>query len=185
MNPAIQSIAAQRALEAAAAAQGMGLMRRAACAAADKVRALLPEPSPVTVLAGPGNNGGDALHLACELVRAGYPVTVVSPAPQKGDEAVAARARWDELAKLTVQPADAKPAPALLCINAGKRDKLRPGDILGALTGEGGLPGTAIGKIQLSDTASYVAIAPDYAKQALAWLDGGRIKTRSVKARIL
>ena len=101
------------------------------------------------------------------------------------EEVQGARARWDELAKLTVQPADAKPAPALLCINAGKRDKLRPGDILGALTGEGGLPGTAIGKIQLSDTASYVAIAPDYAKQALAWLDGGRIKTRSVKARIL
>lgn len=109
MNPAIQSLAAQRALEAAAAAQNMGLMRRAACAAADKVRTLLPEPAPVTVLAGPGNNGGDALHLACELVCAGYPITVVSPAPQKGDEAVAARARWDAVSGHTVRefPADA------------------------------------------------------------------------------
>ncbi len=39
------------------------------------------------------------------------------------------------------------PAMATLCIAAGRKDKLRPGDILGALTGIGGLSGDQVGKI--------------------------------------
>lgn len=68
-------------------------------------------------------------------------------------------------------------------INAGRKQKLRPGDILGGLTGAGGLPGTSIGKIDILDMNSFVAIEEGAAKSALAFLSGGKIKGRSVKAR--
>ena len=54
----------------------------------------------------------------------------------------------------------AAPAPmATLRIDAGRSDKLRPGDIVGALTGDAGLKADAIGKIDVFATRSYVAIA--------------------------
>jgi ATP-dependent RNA helicase DbpA len=64
-------------------------------------------------------------------------------------------------------------------INGGRKDKLRPGDILGALTGDaGGLPGTAIGKIEIQDRISYVAVEKQYAHRALKSLQAGKIKNR-------
>ena len=68
-------------------------------------------------------------------------------------------------------------------INAGRKQKLRPGDILGGLTGTGGLPGSSIGKIDIFDMNSFVAVERDSVKSALAFLSGGKIKGRSVKAR--
>ncbi len=68
-------------------------------------------------------------------------------------------------------------------INAGRKQKLRPGDILGGLTGAGGLPGSAIGKIDIFDMNSFVAIEKSAAKRALAFLSEGKIKGRSFKAR--
>ena len=50
-------------------------------------------------------------------------------------------------------------AMTTLRIDAGRSDKLRPGDILGALTGEAGLKADAIGKIDVFATRSYVAVA--------------------------
>lgn len=72
---------------------------------------------------------------------------------------------------------------ATLEINAGRKQKLRPGDILGGLTGAGGLPGSAIGKIDIFDMNSFVAIEKTAVKSALAFLSGGKIKGRSIKAR--
>lgn len=66
-----------------------------------------------------------------------------------------------------------------LVIEAGRKEKLRPGDILGALTGEAGIPGDAVGKIDIYDRQSYVAIARGMVDQARAQLDRGRIKGRS------
>src|SRR5690606_39776546 len=63
-------------------------------------------------------------------------------------------------------------------------DKLRPGDIVGALTGEAGLHKDAIGKIDVYDTRSYVAIARASAAQALARLRAGKIKGRSEERRV-
>ena len=55
-----------------------------------------------------------------------------------------------------------------LSISGGRKDKLRPGDILGALTGEaGGLKSAQIGKIEIHDRISYVAISAEVAKLAL------------------
>jgi ATP-independent RNA helicase DbpA len=69
-----------------------------------------------------------------------------------------------------------------LRIDAGRSsDKLRPGDILGALTGDAGLPATAIGKIDIFATRSYVAIARASADRALARLRAGTIKGRKLR----
>ena len=68
-------------------------------------------------------------------------------------------------------------------VNAGRKQKLRPGDILGGLTGAGGLPGSSIGKIDIFDMNSFVAVERDSVESALAYLSGGKIKGRSVKAR--
>jgi ATP-independent RNA helicase DbpA len=64
-------------------------------------------------------------------------------------------------------------------ITGGRKDKLRPGDILGALTGEGcKLPGTSIGKIEIKDHVSYVAVENVHARRALKSLQAGKIKNR-------
>lgn len=74
---------------------------------------------------------------------------------------------------------------ATLRIDAGRTDKMRPGDILGALTGDAGLAADAVGKIDVFATRSYVAIRRDQADRALARLRAGKIKGRNVRvARI-
>ena len=70
-------------------------------------------------------------------------------------------------------------------VDAGRQDKLRPGDLLGALTGDAGLPATAIGKIDIFPTRSYVAIARDWHSQAVARLRSGKIKGRNFRIREL
>ena len=74
---------------------------------------------------------------------------------------------------------------AMVClrIDAGKTDKLRAGDILGALTGDAGLPGSAVGKIDIYPTRSYVAVAREHASNALKRLQDGRIKGRNFRVR--
>ncbi|HSC87189.1 MAG TPA: ATP-dependent RNA helicase DbpA [Polyangiaceae bacterium] len=73
---------------------------------------------------------------------------------------------------------------ATIQIAGGRRDKLRPTDILGALTSEGGVPGEAVGKIDVRPAETYVAIARDRVPAALSVLGAGRIKGRSFKARL-
>lgn len=77
------------------------------------------------------------------------------------------------------------PPMVTLCINAGRRDKIRPGDILGALTANTDLPGTQIGKIDIFDILAYVAVARPIAKQALKILGEGKIKGRRFRVRKL
>ena len=78
-----------------------------------------------------------------------------------------------------------KAAMATLVVDGGRKDKVRPGDILGALTGSAGLPGDAVGKIDTFDTRTYVAIRRDLAKQALERLRAGKIKGRTLRVRTL
>ena len=78
------------------------------------------------------------------------------------------------------------PAPYVtLCIAGGRKQKVRPGDILGALTGEAGIAGSAVGKIDVTDLQAYVAIEREFAKRALGQLINGRIKGRKFKVRRL
>lgn len=72
-----------------------------------------------------------------------------------------------------------------LRINGGRKNKLRPGDLLGALTSAGGVTGDAVGSIDLFDTVTYVAVPNRYAKKALQQLATRPIKGRKYRARIL
>ena len=87
--------------------------------------------------------------------------------------------RWEQLRPLAGR-VDNVPAAtmATLRIDAGRTDKLRAGDIVGALTGEAGLHKDAIGKIDVFATRSYVAINRRQAARALAALREGKIKGR-------
>ena len=73
------------------------------------------------------------------------------------------------------------PAMATLIIEGGRQDKLRAGDLLGALTGDVGLPGDAIGKIDIGPQRTYVAIRSDRAEAALRGLRSGKIKGKSFR----
>jgi len=72
-----------------------------------------------------------------------------------------------------------------LVIDAGRQDKLRPGDILGALTGEAGLGADDVGKIDVYATRAYVAIRRPLANKALERLRAGKIKGRNFRVRPL
>ena len=65
-----------------------------------------------------------------------------------------------------------------ICIEGGRKDKLRPTDILGALTGEGGIAGSEVGKIDVFDMRTYVAIGVNSSHKALKRLQAGQIKGR-------
>ena len=78
-----------------------------------------------------------------------------------------------------------KPQFVTLVIEGGKKDKLRAGDVLGALTGEGGLKGSSIGKIDIYDRQAYVAIESALIKEAHTRLSKGKIKARKFSVWIL
>ncbi|MEP0201673.1 MAG: ATP-dependent RNA helicase DbpA [Halioglobus sp.] len=78
-----------------------------------------------------------------------------------------------------------QPAFVTLCIAGGKKQKVRAGDILGALTGEAGIPGSAVGKIAITDFQSYVAITREEVNAAQGRLLNGKIKGRKFKVRRL
>ncbi|HVY54081.1 MAG TPA: ATP-dependent RNA helicase DbpA [Gammaproteobacteria bacterium] len=72
-----------------------------------------------------------------------------------------------------------------LSFNAGRKDKIRPGDILGVLTKEAGLAGDVIGKIDISTLYSYVAIKRDQVNKALQFFKSGKLKGRTVNVKKL
>lgn len=74
-----------------------------------------------------------------------------------------------------------KPKMATLRIDGGKKQKVRPGDILGALTGKGGISGQAVGKINLFDFCAYVAVDKSVANDALKKLEKGKLKGRTFR----
>lgn len=77
-------------------------------------------------------------------------------------------------------------AMATLRILGGRKDKLRPGDILGALTGEGcGLEGSDIGKIEIQDKCTYVAVSKHRLDAALTGIRNGRIKRMRFKVDVV
>ena len=77
------------------------------------------------------------------------------------------------------------PPMVTLCVNGGRKDKVRAGDILGALTANTQLPGKQIGKIDIFENHAYVAVERPIAKQALKILAEGKIKARKFKVKKL
>jgi ATP-independent RNA helicase DbpA len=93
---------------------------------------------------------------------------------------------WFDLAELKAADGEPLTAPMLtLCIMGGKKDKLRPGDLLGALTGEVGLSKEQVGKISVFEFVTYVALDKRIAKQAFSRLSSGNIKGKNFKMRFI
>ena len=91
--------------------------------------------------------------------------------------------QWGRLPAAAGQPT-AAPFVTLV-VDAGRQDKLRPSDLLGALTGSAGLSAEAVGKIDVFATRTYVAIARAALAQARSGLRAGKIKGRNFRVREL
>ena len=120
----------------------------------------------------------------------GLAMSLVAPAEGHRAQAIETLQRaplnWHPLSSLKHQGgAPLQPPMITLCIGAGRKDKLRPGDILGALTGAAGIPGAQVGKIAIFDFQAYVAVERVVAMQALKCLSEGKIKGRSLRIRTL
>ena len=78
-----------------------------------------------------------------------------------------------------------RPEMVTLMIDSGKKQKVRAGDILGALTGKDGVAGRQVGKINVLDNVAFVAVERNSSKPALRKLTEGNIKGRKIRARRL
>ncbi|MEZ8284961.1 ATP-dependent RNA helicase DbpA [Vibrio splendidus] len=103
-------------------------------------------------------------------------------------------AQIDEYMDMPIEPSQlpAKPIAkpyysnmVTIQIDGGKKAKLRAGDILGALTGQGGIDGKSVGKINLFAMRAYVAVERSVSKKALGKIESGKMKGRQFRARIL
>ena len=96
---------------------------------------------------------------------------------------------WHKLDELTATgKGPLLPPMVTLQILGGRKEKIRPGDVLGALTGDEG--GTAytrdqIGKIAVTEFCTFVAVERALGSAACAKLNAGKIKGKSVKVRML
>ena len=78
-----------------------------------------------------------------------------------------------------------QPPMATLQIVGGRKEKIRAGDVLGALTGEAGFAREQVGKINVNEFSTYVAVERSIAREAVKRLSSGKVKGRSVKVRLL
>jgi ATP-independent RNA helicase DbpA len=78
-----------------------------------------------------------------------------------------------------------QPPMMTIHIQGGRKEKIRPGDVLGALTADLGYSREQVGKIDVNEFSTYVAMERSVAKDAAQRLSSGRIKGKSVKARLL
>ncbi|MFP6559046.1 ATP-dependent RNA helicase DbpA [Paraburkholderia sp. B3] len=93
---------------------------------------------------------------------------------------------WHKLADLTAAShAPLLPPMETLQILGGRKEKIRPGDVLGALTGDAGFSASQIGKINVTDFSTYVAVDRGIAHEALRRLGAGKVKGKKVKVRMM
>ena len=93
---------------------------------------------------------------------------------------------WHPLSELVPTGDGPLVAPMLtLHIQGGRKEKIRPGDVLGALTADLGYTREQVGKINVNEWSTYVAVERGIAHQAASRLNASRIKGKSVKVRVL
>ena len=97
-----------------------------------------------------------------------------------------AEPEWHSLAELQAASDEPLlPPMATLQILGGRKEKIRPGDVLGALTGEAGFASAQIGKITVTESTTYIAVERGIAHEVERRLAAGKLKGKSVKVRIL
>jgi len=96
------------------------------------------------------------------------------------------QSEWHALSELTpAGGAPLQPPMMTLQILGGRKEKIRAGDVLGALTKDAGLPAGQVGKINVNEFSTYVAVERAAANKALAALNDRPVKGKRVKARLL
>lgn len=120
----------------------------------------------------------------------GWALSLCSPSEMLRVEAIARmmgfEPEWHDLATLPSDNTTPLASPMVtLQILGGRKEKIRPGDVLGALTGEAGFTREQVGKITVTDQSTYVAVARNIAREAVRRLSAGKVKGRAVKVRAL
>jgi ATP-independent RNA helicase DbpA len=120
----------------------------------------------------------------------GWALSLCSPSDQRRVMTIAKmmgiKPEWHELVELK-DGDDAKLVPPMVTLQllGGRKEKIRPGDVLGALTGEAGYTREQAGKITVTDFSTYVAVARNIAHEAVRKLSAGKVKGKTVKVRAL
>jgi ATP-dependent RNA helicase DeaD len=83
-----------------------------------------------------------------------------------------------------LQPRGTRSAWTRLYFGVGRRDEAKPGDLVGAITGETGIAGAQIGKVEIMGNFSLVDIDSQVADDVISRLDGVTIRGRSVPVRV-
>src|SRR5690606_20587845 len=71
-----------------------------------------------------------------------------------------------------------------LFVDAGRRAGVRPGDIVGAISNEAGVPGRAIGAIDIFDDFTFVDVPASYLDRVLEGMRGATIRSRDANVRL-
>jgi ATP-independent RNA helicase DbpA len=139
-------------------------------------------PDPEVHIHRIGRTGrGDAEGLALTLVSMDEMGHVGKIEQLQGRESV-----WQPLSSLTpTAGGPLQPLMATLQIVGGRKEKIRAGDVLGALTGDAGFTKEQVGKINVNEFSTYVAVSRDVAADAVRRLSAGRVKGKTVKVRLL
>ena len=104
----------------------------------------------------------------------------------RSEKAQGFTSQWHPLSELVPTGSGPLVPPMVtLQILGGRKEKIRAGDVLGALTKDAGFASTQIGKINVNEFATYVAVDRQIARQALQKLNAGKVKGKSVKVRML
>ncbi|MBL8361680.1 MAG: ATP-dependent RNA helicase DbpA [Rubrivivax sp.] len=102
------------------------------------------------------------------------------------EHALGLTSAWQPLASLTpVRGQPLRPPMCTIQILGGRKEKIRPGDVLGALTKDLGHAAAQIGKININEFSTYVAVERSVARDVLAGLGKTKVKGRTVKVRLL
>ncbi|AST33855.2 ATP-dependent RNA helicase DbpA [Ralstonia solanacearum] len=102
------------------------------------------------------------------------------------EEVLGREVEWHRLDEFDAS-SDAPLLPPMetLQILGGRKDKIRPGDVLGALTGDAGFRGDQIGKINVTEFSTYVAVERGIARDAVRKLNAGTVKGKKVRVRLM
>ncbi|NTV12272.1 MAG: ATP-dependent RNA helicase DbpA, partial [Zoogloea sp.] len=120
----------------------------------------------------------------------GWALSLCSPADKRRVATIAEKMgfepEWHGLGSLQGEDdSPLVPPMVTLQILGGRKDKIRPGDVLGALTGEAGFSREQVGKINVTDQTTYVAVLRGIAEDAVRRLSAGKLKGKPVKVRAL
>jgi ATP-independent RNA helicase DbpA len=83
-----------------------------------------------------------------------------------------------------IEISNLEPSFITLSINGGRKNKISPGDVLGALTIQDGISGKDVGRIDRQDNLTFVAVKRNVSERAFSLLENGKIKGRKFKAMI-